>query len=225
MTWTVRDKARDDKEWEVESRSEAEEKKSTAVELGANPEQIEIVPPQEDIEPEVVDQTEEKAADGGATVEEPTPEELENDPEIITGVDDLEQDESAGYDLPDKPPVDEDPIAWMPQDFTDNIEGKTAINRKGYEVMARHYGIGTPDSDCKVGPEETDYTFCRVKATAETDDGTVYTAHGSAHVDRGDDPFLLLEMADTRARKRVLAQATGVGMVAVEELMNGVSGQ
>ena len=229
MSWIVRDVSRDPtKEWEVESRSEAEEKKDTALQLGANPENIEIVPPSEDVEPEVVDQTQEAKADGGAEVvdhPDPSPEEMENDPDIITSVDDLEQEDSDGYDLPDKPSVDEDPLTWMPEDFTDTIDGTVAINRKGYEVMAHHYGIGTPDSECIVGPEETDYKFCRVKATAETEDGTVYTAHGSAHVDRGDDSYLLLEMADTRARKRVIAQATGVGMVAVSELQNEVTGQ
>ena len=43
---------------------------------------------------------------------------------------------------------------------------------------------------------------------------------GSAHVDWGDDSVLLLELADTRARKRALSIATGVGAVAVEELKN-----
>lgn len=121
--------------------------------------------------------------------------------------------------LPEKPAVDEDPLTWMPAEFTDQIDGTVAINRKGYEVMAHHYGIST-QSECLVGPETTDFAFCRVKATATKPDGTEYQAHGSAHVDRGDDPWLLLEMADTRARKRAVAQATGVGMAAVEELQN-----
>ena len=129
--------------------------------------------------------------------------------------------EPESYDLPDKPPVDEDPLTWMPDEFTDRIEQTTVINRKGYEVMAHHYGIST-QSECLVGPEETDFEFARVKATATKPDGTEYQAHGSAHTDRGDDSFLLLEMADTRSRKRAIAQATGVGMVAVSELQNSL---
>lgn len=119
----------------------------------------------------------------------------------------------------EKPSVDTDPLTWMPSEFTDTIDGTVAINRKGYEVMAQHYGIGT-SSKCMVGPEQTDFEFCRVQATATTADGVEYQAHGSASTERGDDAYLLLEMADTRARKRAVAQATGVGMVAVEELQN-----
>lgn len=126
-------------------------------------------------------------------------------------------------ELPEeRPGVDTDPLTWMPADFTDKIDGSVAINRKGYEVMAHHYGVGTT-STCEVGPEETGFEFCRVHATATTDDGVTYEAHGSAHVDRGDDKELLLEMADTRARKRAVAQATGVGMVAVSELQNDLN--
>jgi len=143
----------------------------------------------------------------------------ENDPVDPEIVDHSPDNNGEAYDLPDKPSVDEDPLTWMPNDFTDQIDGTVAINRKGYEVMAHHYGIGT-NTRCVVGPEETDFEFCRCRCIAETKDGTQYTAHGSAHVKRGDDAELLVEMADTRARKRAIAQATGVGMVAVEELKN-----
>jgi hypothetical protein len=59
-----------------------------------------------------------------------------------------------------------------------------------------------------------------VRATVEDDDGKRYQNHGSASIDRGDDATLLLELATTRARKRALAGATGVGLIAVEELKN-----
>ena len=194
-------------------RSEAQEKAKGLKGLVNDPSDIEVVQgayesysdyqegataETEEVEPEIVDHT----TDGGQTQTEPQP-------------------EPQTYDLPDKPPVDEDPLTWMPSEFTDTIDGSVAINRKGYEVMAHHYGIET-QSSCMVGPEETEFGFCRVKATAITDDGKRYQAHGSAHVDRGDDAFLLLEMADTRARKRAIAQATGVGMVAVSELQNNL---
>jgi len=54
--------------------------------------------------------------------------------------------------------------------------------------------------------------------------GRQVEAFGSAHVDRGDDHFLLLEMADTRARKRALSIITGAGAVAVDELQNEPEG-
>lgn len=145
-----------------------------------------------------------KATDGGT--------------EVVETPDDRETAER----LPnDGPSVDEDPLTWMPEEFTDVIEGTVSINRKGYEVMAHHYDIST-ECTCIVGPEQTDFEFCRMQATATDADGNRYTAHGSAHIDRGDDAVLLLEMADTRARKRAIAQATGVGMVAVEELQNNL---
>lgn len=149
-----------------------------------------------------------------------TPAAQKADPRNQTPVE-PEQQSTQSYDLPDKPPVDEDPLTWMPDEFTDTIDQTTVINRKGYEVMAHHYGIST-QSECLVGPEEAGFEFARVQATATKPDGTEYQAHGSAHTDRGDDSYLLLEMADTRARKRAIAQATGVGMVAVSELQNSL---
>ena len=176
----------------VETRAEAEDVKADMEQLGMN---VEI---------------QSKATDGGTKVVE-TP---ENDPR--------ETDDTPTETLPDDgPSVDEDPLTWMPDEFTDVIDGTVSINRKGYEVMAHHYDIST-NCTCVVGPEQTDFEFCRMQATATDADGNTYTAHGSAHVDRGDEKVLLLEMADTRARKRAVAQATGVGMVAVEELQNSL---
>jgi len=107
----------------------------------------------------------------------------------------------------------------LPGHYVDHIEGSPAINRKGYAVLSQFYDINVV-SDVVVGPEETDFEYCRCKATAYDANGNEYRAHGSAHVERGDDKELLLEMADTRATKRVLALSTGVGAVAVEELKN-----
>jgi len=123
-------------------------------------------------------------------------------------------------DLPERN-VSDDPLTWMPQHFVDQIDGTPAINRKGFEVLAHHYNISTT-SELEVPPEETGHEYVRVKARAVTEDGRECEAYGSAYVDRGDDKSLLLEMADTRARKRALSVATGVGTIAVEELRNEV---
>lgn len=127
---------------------------------------------------------------------------------------------TAADKLPDRDLTD-DPFEWMPGHYVDQIDGSPAINRQGYAVLSQFYDINVT-SDVVVGPEDTDFTFCRCEATAWDADGQEYRAHGSAHVDRGDDSTLLLEMADTRATKRVLALATGVGAVAVEELKNSL---
>ena len=202
--WKIRDKDTD-RVWQKDSRRECEE----AIKDFGDEMNLEVVSPEGS---ERANVTEDGAVveqggkpnastDGGAEVVNPP------------------EDDVAGYDLPDKPPVDTDPLTWMPKEFTDTIDGTVAINRKGFSVLKQHYDIDC-ESDCIVGPEENDFTFCRVKAKAVTPEGTTSEAHGSAHVDRGDDPWLLLEMADTRAKKRAISDATGVGMVAVEELMN-----
>lgn len=190
--WLVIDHDRDN-EQPAESRSEAEDMKATAQEFGS--EHVEIVPPGRS----------DAATDGGT-------------PEVV----DAEPVESPGDQLPERS-VSDDPLTWMPGEFIDEIDGTQAINRKGYEVLGHFYDVDV-HADLEVAPEETDFVFCRVKATAITADGRACEAYGSAHVDRGDgdDPALLLEMADTRARKRALSIATGVGAVAVEELKGEV---
>jgi len=132
----------------------------------------------------------------------------------------LEPDAEPEYNL-DNRSVSEDPLEWVPGSFVDDIDGTQAINRKGFEVLAHFYDVDVA-VDLQVAPEDTEFQFCRVKATATTPDGRTCEAYGSAHVDRGDDAEILLEMADTRARKRALSIATGVGAVAVEELRNEV---
>ncbi|AGM11100.1 hypothetical protein M196_gp05 [Halorubrum tailed virus 4] len=122
--------------------------------------------------------------------------------------------------VPDDPNLTDDPFAWMPGDFVDSIDGTPTINRRGYAALGRKFGISAPSITVHVGPEETDHAYCRVEATVVDDDGREYVNHGSASVDRGDDATLLLELATTRARKRALAGATGVGLIAVEELKN-----
>ncbi len=143
--------------------------------------------------------------DGGEVIEEPS-----------HTVETPERDE---YDLPENgPSVDEDPLMWMPDEFTDTIDGTTAINRKGFEVLAHHYDISAT-TDMVVSPTETGGEMVVHKATAVDEDGTEYTAYGEAHKSN-DTPHQIVRMSDTRAYKRVLSRATGVGMVAVEELQN-----
>lgn len=150
-------------------------------------------------------------ADGGTAevveVDDPAPE-----PEVDVS--------ERADELPERSVAD-DPLTWMPGDFVDQIDGSAAINRKGFEVLSHFYDIDVT-VDLQVAPDETGHEYARVKATATTGDGRTCEAFGSAHVDRGDDEVLLLEMAGTRARKRALSIASGVGAVAVEELKSEV---
>jgi len=128
-------------------------------------------------------------------------------------------EEPEEYDLPDEgPSVDEDPLVWMPDEFTDTVDGTVAINRKGFEVIAHHYGIEC-ETEMIVSPIESNYEVVIHKATAVDADGNTHVAYGEAH--SSDVPQdVMVRMSDTRAHKRAISRASGVGMVAVEELQS-----
>jgi len=69
-------------------------------------------------------------------------------------------------------------------------------------------------------PGKTDHEYAEFRAVAIDAEGNEYSGFGSAHVDRmdGDDPYLLAELAETRAMKRATAWATGIGMTAMSEM-------
>lgn len=145
-----------------------------------------------------------------------------DEPVTPKAVEDPGDVEAQAETLPDRE-LTEDPIAWLQRgqgELTTTIKGTTVITKKGFRVLQHKYDIST-GSEVLVGPEETDQEFCRVKAWAEMPDGRRAEAHASAHVDRGDDHYLLVSMADTRAKSRALSDVTGVGAVALEE-MQGV---
>ena len=165
-----------------------------------------------DFETETPGDDDDAKADGGTVGDPGTPAAEAADPQPVE-TDPVEQ-------VPDEPNLTDDPFAWMPGDFVDTIDGTPTINRRGYAALGRKFGISAPDITVHVGPEETDHRYARVEATVVDDEGREYVNHGSASVERGDDDTLLLELAVTRARKRALAGATGVGLIAVEELKN-----
>lgn len=168
-----------------DSMAEAEETKDDMVALGATPEDIEIETPED--------------AGGESNANTPQPSPM------------VDVDES---NLPDEPPVDTDPLEWIPSEFQDTIDGSIAINRKGFEVLAHHYNIS-----CETDMVENSDETVIHKAEARTDDGTIYTAYGEAH-SAEDKDTQLVRLSDTRAFKRAVSRATGIGMVAVSEIKN-----
>jgi hypothetical protein len=178
----------------VESRAEAEDVKEDMEGLGM----------------EVTIEAPDSKADGGKA-ETHTVEHIESP--------DNAQREATDYDLPDEGPrVDEDPLVWMPDEFTDTVDGTTAINRKGFEMIAHHYGIEC-ETEMIVSPIESEYEVVIHKATAVDADGNTHVAYGEAH--SSDVPQdVMVRMSDTRAHKRAISRASGVGMVAVEELQS-----
>jgi len=196
MTWKLKDNDRGT-EKEFDHKSEAEEKYQDMVGLGASPDDLEIVN-EDDIEAEIIDETDSTDEQDNSTPQPPEPQETATD----------------GYDLPENPPMDTDPLSWIPSDFVDNIDGTVAINRKGYEVLAQHFDISC-QTEMVVSPVETDGEYCVHKAVADND-GTLYTAWGEAYYENEGNE--MVRYSDTRSYKRALARATGVGMLAVEEL-------
>jgi len=215
----------------ADTRSEAEDMAATAREFGS--ENVEIIPPGGDTSEW---HPAEECPNCGAICEhggcpechvggQPTEAETDGgDVEVLDADHEPEAIPPEEVDrLPDDRNVGQDPLKWMPGEFVDTIDGTQSINRKGFEVLSHFYDVDV-SADLEVAPEETDHEYARVKATAEMD-GREVEAFGSAHVDRGDDHFLLLELADTRARKRALSIITGAGAVAVDELQNEPEGR
>jgi len=189
--WEVHDHRRD-RVHDVESKSAAEEKKNTAVSLGADPGDIEIVAPG-------------TSANGGNA-------EVVDTPEVV-------EETQPTDELPDTgPSITEDPISWMPSEFTERVDGTVTITRKGYEVLAHHYDI-QGGTEMVVSPVDTDMEYAVHKATVTDADGDEYTAYGEAHAgDNGVEN--IVRMSDTRAYKRAVSRATGVGTIAIEEIQN-----
>ena len=190
----------------VESRAKAEEVKQDLEELGAD---VEIIPPN-------TGENQTASADGGAEVVE--------HPKDESPTENIEPDTRQTEAIPEPSNLTSDPldvISKNAKQFTESIRGKTVINRQGYAVLAERFNISV-EAEPVTLPSETDFEYAEFRAVATTEDGQTYTGFGSAHVDRqdGDDPYLLAELAETRAMKRCTAWATGVGMTAVSELKN-----
>lgn len=202
MTWKLRDYD-NHSERTFDSRAEAEDAKADMESLGAD---VELTHAGHVLdEPTSEPDDDDVSADGGAVEPEPDPEPVVDD-------------------IPESPDVAEDPVSWMPEHFVDIIESTPTINRKGYAVLAEHYGIAVT-AEAVTYPSESGFEYAEFEATAVTDDGREYSGFGSAHVERDDDETLLGELAETRAVKRSLALATGVGMTAVSELQGTLEGE
>lgn len=193
--WVVRDHERGN-ERPFGSRSEAEEAKANAVELGADPDDVEIVPPGN-----------ETASDGGEVV--PT------------------EAEGESMDMvPSDVGIDQDPLdvlpGWMTTtvDYSGRGDSSTTVNKRGCQVIAEYLGLEVVVESVTPAPE-TDFEHAHYRAEARTPDGRTFTAHGTARAD-GDDQeesegWKLDMMAETRAYKRVVKNATGGGLKAFSE--------
>ena len=200
-------------------RATADEKRGDMIGLGADPGDFEVVQGAYENYAEYADELDtvgnQRASDADNDVAQSDggteAEVVESDPDVV--------DESVTDQLPDDgPSISEDPLTWMPNEFIKTVDGSPTITRKGYEVLAHHYDI-QGGTQMVVSPVETEMDYAVHKATVTDVDGEEYSAYGEAHAsDNGVEN--IVRMSDTRAYKRAVSRATGVGTVAIEELQN-----
>jgi hypothetical protein len=211
---------------DFETRSAAEDKRKAALSgFDISPDDLEVVQgdyedyaeyqnnhESDEVDPEIIDHTEEEATA-----------EAQGDPGTPAAKQAAPEPPAQDLQAVDNKDISDDPLSVMPGHFVDTIQGTPTINRKGYAVLAEHFNISVVATAVTL-PGETDFEYAEFRALATTEDGQEYSGFGSAHVDRqdGDDPHLLAELAETRAMKRAVAWATGVGMTAQEEMENSL---
>lgn len=185
-----------EKSRECDSRSEAEEIKADMEGLGVD---VEIVAQDEPTEEPPEDETEAEVVDEKIV----TPDEAE---ESLKAIDELGQE------------LGTDPLNILPKHMVDDIQGKTAVNKRGYAMIAERYGIAV-SAEILHYPWDNDEGRAVCRAVATTDDGREYSGVGTAAESDGDMPEQLLELAETRSLKRAVSWASGVGIVSYQELM------
>ena len=189
-----------------DSRKEADEKAKGVKSMVNDSTQIEVV------KGEYEEYADYKAAktDGGiqedTTNVQPVPTETNTDT-----VDTTEALDQLGESLND------DPLSILPGHMLDTIQGVPAINKRGYAMISERYGIEVTTT-IESYPWDNEEGRCVAKAVAITSEGRRYTGHATACADDGDMKEQIIELADTRAAKRAVSWASGLGIVAYSEL-------
>jgi len=207
--------------WQCDSRSNAQERVKSVKSMLSDPSAVEIVKgdyddyesyaagaidnaDDGDVDAEVIDHT----TDGGQAVaqkpetEPPTPQQVDD---AVAAVDKLGES------------LESDPLNILPGHMKDSIQGTPAINKRGYAMIAERYGIEAT-ATIESYPWDNDEQRCVAKAVATTDDGKQYTGWATACKSDGDMPAQIIELAETRALKRSVSWASGVGVVSYVEL-------
>ena len=130
-------------------------------------------------------------------------------------------------EMPDS--VRTDPLDVVPEYMITEVDGQPTINKRGYAAIAHRFDI-VVRSEAITTAGETDHEYAEFKATAwKKGDGPEqgYTGHATARVseDRSGIENNLNEMAETRAMKRAVAWASGVGLLAWEEMVEYLDGE
>ena len=93
---------------------------------------------------------------------------FEADDKEIPEVDELES--VGGLDELSNKDITTDPLSVMPGHFVDTIQGVPTINRKGYAVLAEHFGVSVKAEPVTL-PSETDFEYAEFRAVATTEEG------------------------------------------------------
>ena len=237
--WKVKEKGGDEREWPKETKEEVEDalkdfewmelevetptgdilsreefmQEYSGPEAGSN----EDIDNRTDDDVEVIDTTDEELA-------EAYQEKDKADEEIAEGantVPDVKETQDALDQLGES--LETDPLSILPGHMIDNIKGQPAINKRGYAMIAERYGVEVK-SEMVSFPWENDENRAVAKAVAKTEDGKEYQDYGTAREGDGDMKEQLVELASTRALKRVTGWATGLGIVSYQELSQELEG-
>lgn len=204
--WTVVDHGNQGNSRTFQSRDAAERAMETVEDLGGDPE---LIPPGEATE--ASEETQDETEPATPVVEDA------GDPQsLVEDVPEETQERLAQRSVAD------DPLDMLPSYMIDRIEGKPALNKRGLCVLAFMYDVTVIEREYVKLPTDTEWEAAIVSTTVENEHGNRFVGTGTAHVDRGDEKGVLLELAETRSYKRAVTLATGTGIVAYQELTSEV---
>jgi hypothetical protein len=221
---------------QFDSRREAEEGKETHESLcdECDPENVRIVPGNADPSANNPSETDDSKTDDSEATDSATDgaDESVTDggskPDAEAASDPVPAD--AHRDLPPELPesVQTDPLDVVPGYVVDVVDGQPTINKRGYAVIANHFDI-VVQSEPITTAGETDHEYAEFRTRAwKKEDGpeAAYTGHGTARVSESRSAIAnnLNEMAETRAMKRATTWASGIGILACEEMTEYVEG-
>lgn len=115
-----------------------------------------------------------------------------------------------------------DPNSTLPHWMLTEIEHSNGdvsvdLNKRGTQVVANYLDL-VVTAECEVSAKETDFEYCRYRATVETPNGDVFKAVGDAHInEQGKDEWDLERLAETRAKKRSVKWSSAGGIAAFED--------
>lgn len=176
----------------------------------------------QEVDAEVIDHSEPKGDLGTPAAAKANPRnQTPVEPETPTTAEpnDMKQEPQSDADALDQlgESLGTDPLSILPGHMIDQVQGQPAINKRGYAMIAERYGVSVK-AHIESYPWENEEGRCVARAVATTDEGKEYQDFASASKGDGDMPEQLVELASTRALKRVTGWATGLGIVSFQEL-------